>query len=226
MRDQDGNIGLCPYPIAKIMWGDGSFTQGYNSTFIHEYDVDPNTTETFTIQAFMYLTDSNDCLGCDEDTYVASTTYTVTNDFCKNVCTDDIVLPEIEFTAGGGAWKVQGWGGQNPTFKFLNDPKVWGEIFLWKKNGNGNYKRKRPDEDSFVRIFKSTFNHDDCSEGEDTFDSNERKRDSRVRVVDKAHRNFSTQNELSDEPLLDFKVFITSSSIPNRSELNKELHPD
>ncbi|MNC97495.1 hypothetical protein D3C83_151670 [compost metagenome] len=77
-----------------------------------------------------------------------------------------------------------------------------------------------------MRAFKSTFSYNDCLEIEDTFDSYFQNRDSRVRVIDKAHRNFSTQDELSDEPLLDYKVFITSNSISNFSISNVELHPD
>ena len=226
MQDQDGVIKFCDYPIVKILWGDGSSSQDYNKTFSHTYSVAPNATVTFTIEASMDLADPNDCLGCDEGTYEASTTYTVTNNYCKKVVTNNVVLNKAQFSAGGHDWQVEGWGGQNPTFKFLNDPKVWGEICTWMKNGNGNYKPKRPNYHSYIRIYKSTFNHDDCSEGETTFDSYELKRDNKVRVVNKAHRNFSTQNELSEEPLLDFKVFITSGISPNYSSLSNELHPD
>jgi hypothetical protein len=228
MSDLDGYISFCQAGTLIVDWGDGSQPSSYNHNNVvyHQYSVAPNSTETFTIEATFDLIFPSSCNSCDEGIYKATITYTVTNDFCVTTNQDNFILPAEIFIVNGNDWKVEGWGGMNPRFRFLNDPKVRAEIFLWKRNSNGNFKRKRPDIGSSIRIFKSTFNYEDCSEGEDTFDNLKFERDNKVCVKEEPQRNFSAQDELSEEPLVDFKVFISSSQTPNFIMLNKELFPD
>lgn len=229
MIDQDGNISNCSAGDVTIDWGDGSSPTVTDDGIIsHAYSVSPNSTETFTIQASLDLVISSFCLECDEGIYTApNVTYTVTNNLCRSDMTDEQLLLATYFVANGKEWKVQGFGGQQPKYVFLSDRKVWGEIFLYQKNNNGNYKRKRPDISSFISVEGESYSEEDCLEDEDAYSVNEQKRDSRLCVRELPYRgNFASHDELSVEPIIDYRVFITSSVLANFSDLDNELFSD
>ncbi|HZV71343.1 MAG TPA: hypothetical protein VFG10_17430 [Saprospiraceae bacterium] len=224
-----GVVSLCiGGGTVTIDWGDGSTPDEVPNNFsgTHTYlNLEPDEKYTFIIEASLDVENSQACGGCDQGIYTASTSITITNTFCRNSGINHEILHDQFFSAGGHDWKVSGTAGYQSIGHFLDRAKVFGELFLYRKNGNGNYVRKKPTLRASTRTYGSVFNYTNCTENEDDFDETKSKQDNRVYVHYSKNGNLSVQDELTDEPRFDYKVYITSWSIPNQSNTGLELFP-
>jgi hypothetical protein len=242
--DLDGvkHTGICGGKVT-INWGDGTTSGGPNNSSVlnvwaHQYPTPPlatciTHTVTFTVEfnSSSICSFYNKCsTGSNPLILTGTTTITICN---TNTCTpnehqrDEIRISENFYNNNNNCADFYlGYDLENTWFK---EPKAWGRIIHFRKNGSG-WKKSKPDHRSEIRIHGTAYrgNCDDFSSQTVEDSDDERAKDFKfVEVLDNAPSGFVADYHLrSDNKLfVDWKVFHLSSSTPLPVTLDYPFYP-
>ncbi len=242
--DLDGvkHKGICG-GIVTINWGDGTTSGGPNNSEVlkvwgHTYPTPPlatciTHTVTFTVEfnSSSLCSFYNKCsTGSNPLVLTGTTTITICN---TNTCSpfehsrDEIRISENFYNNNNNCADFYlGYDLENTWFK---EPKAWGRIIHFNKNGSG-WKKAKPNHGTDIRIHGTAYkgNCDDFSAESKDRHSFERKKDHKFTLIlDTSPSGFVPDYHLrSDNKLfIDWKVFHLSSTTPLPVTLNYPFYP-
>jgi hypothetical protein len=235
------HTGICG-GIVTINWGDGTTSGGPNNTDVlnvwsHQYPTPPLATcITYTVTFKVEFNSSSICSfynKCSSGSGPLILTGTTTITICNyNTCTpsehhrDEIRISENIYNNNNNCADFYlGYDLENNWFK---EPKAWGRIIHYKKDGNV-WKKSAPNFDLKMLIHGTAYrgNCDDLSANTYSKPGNGKKKD--LKVTLNLDENFSgvydyhlrTDNRL----LIDWQVFHLSSTTPLPVTLNYPFYP-